>query len=180
MRFSTGRRSARGFTLVEVLVAMVVLLVLVGMVFSITVTTGRTVGRVSASIDAFTAGRATFDQVTQRLSQATLNTYYDYFNSAGQTIRTAPGGSFRAGPLRQAIGFAVPGDAEHRIERPANQLRSSRLLRRARGLFQSYQPTRFAGTVECLRLLRAIRHRRPVTAPTTAVRSHQSIVIATA
>ena len=69
---------------------MTVLVALLGIIFLITGATGGTIGKASAKIDAFAAGRATFDLVTQRLSQSTLNTYYDYFDSAGRPA----GGSY--------------------------------------------------------------------------------------
>jgi uncharacterized protein (TIGR02599 family) len=75
------------FTLVEVLVSSVVLLLLLWVIFTVTASTGSIISRTSARIDAFAAARAAFDLLTQRLSQATLNTYYDYFDASGR----APG-----------------------------------------------------------------------------------------
>ncbi len=76
----------RGFTLVEVMVATTILVLLLGILLSITNSIGTTVGRTSAKIDAFSGSRATFDLVGRRLSQATLNTYWDYDNPLDPTV----------------------------------------------------------------------------------------------
>lgn len=76
----------RAFTLVEVMVATTILVLLLGILLSITNSIGTTVGRTSAKIDAFAGSRATFDLVGRRLSQATLNTYWDYDNPLDPTV----------------------------------------------------------------------------------------------
>ena len=74
-----------GFTLIEMLVAMVVLLMIMAIIFEITNETGRLWKNTSGNIQSFQAGRAGFESMTRRLSQATLNTYYDYFNASEQS-----------------------------------------------------------------------------------------------
>lgn len=83
---NSENRSAEGFTLVEVMVATTILALLLGILLSITNSVGTTVGRTSAKIDAFAGARATFDLVGRRLSQATLNTYWDYDNPLDPTV----------------------------------------------------------------------------------------------
>jgi uncharacterized protein (TIGR02599 family) len=78
-----SRRS--GFTLVEVLVSSAVLAMLLGMLAWSTSFSLSTVGRAEAKIDQFGAARAGFDRLTATLSQATLNTYWDYDNPAAPT-----------------------------------------------------------------------------------------------
>jgi len=73
-------REKVGFTLVEILVAITVLVILLALLLAITSTVSKTVLYTSAKIDAFAAGRAGFDLMNQKLSQATLNTYWDYDN----------------------------------------------------------------------------------------------------
>jgi uncharacterized protein (TIGR02599 family) len=78
-----SRRS--GFTLVEVLVSSAVLAMLLGMLAWATTFSLSTVGRAEAKIDQFAAARAGFDRLTATLSQATLNTYWDYDKPAEPT-----------------------------------------------------------------------------------------------
>lgn len=84
----TGKKpgSRAAFTLVEVMVATTILVLLLGILLSITNSIGTTVGRTSARIDAFAGSRSTFDLVGRRLSQATLNTYWDYDNPLDPSV----------------------------------------------------------------------------------------------
>jgi uncharacterized protein (TIGR02599 family) len=75
-----ARREKRAFTLVEILVAMAVLVIILGLLLAITSTVSKTVLYTSSKMDAFATGRAGFDLMSQKLSQATLNTYWDYDN----------------------------------------------------------------------------------------------------
>jgi uncharacterized protein (TIGR02599 family) len=77
------RRSA--FTLVEVLVSSAVLAMLLAMLAWVTTFSLSTTGRAEAKIDQFAAARAGFERLTTTLSQATLNTYWDYDNPAAPT-----------------------------------------------------------------------------------------------
>ena len=71
-----------GFTLIEMLVSVVVLLIIMGIIFQITSETGSLWKGTTAKIQAFQAARAGFESMSRRISQATLNTYYDYFDSS--------------------------------------------------------------------------------------------------
>jgi uncharacterized protein (TIGR02599 family) len=73
-----------GFTLVELMVAMSVFVLLAFIVFSITNETNRLFQSTTGKIESFQAARAGFESMTRRISQATLNTYWDYVNAAGQ------------------------------------------------------------------------------------------------
>ena len=75
--------SPQAFTLVEMLVAVAVSAILLGLVLSITNQVSATVGTVTGKMDAFQSGQAGFDIMTQKLADATLNTYYDYATSSG-------------------------------------------------------------------------------------------------
>lgn len=71
----------RAFTLVEMMVASVILSVILLLVFSITQQTGDAWKNSAAKIEYFQGARAAFETMTRRISRATLNTYYDYFDS---------------------------------------------------------------------------------------------------
>ncbi len=76
-RFPSGNT---GFTLIELLVAAAVFLVIVAVVLQITDQTSKIWRNSSAKIQAFQEARAGFDSMTRNLAQATLNTYYDYYD----------------------------------------------------------------------------------------------------
>jgi len=75
-----GARKSRAFTLVEVIVCLAILLLIMVIVASMVSQTStlwkHTVGRV----EQFREARDGFEAITRRLSQATLNTYWDYDN----------------------------------------------------------------------------------------------------
>ncbi|XHR30547.1 MAG: prepilin-type N-terminal cleavage/methylation domain-containing protein [Chthoniobacteraceae bacterium] len=75
----------RGFTLLEVLVASAILMLMVVLLASAIGTALATVRRSNSKIDQFAATRAGFDSLTAILSQATLNTYWDYDNPTTPT-----------------------------------------------------------------------------------------------
>lgn len=83
-RFSHLRRLAQAFSLIEVLVSTVILCVILLVIFGITQETSRVWKNSRAKIEAFQGARAAFDSLTRRLSQATLNGYYDYFDASGK------------------------------------------------------------------------------------------------
>jgi uncharacterized protein (TIGR02599 family) len=68
------------FTLIEMLAAMAVLIVLLGIIVGVTNSVSTTVRRASAGIDALANARTGFDLINRTLSQATLNTYWAYDN----------------------------------------------------------------------------------------------------
>jgi uncharacterized protein (TIGR02599 family) len=74
-----------GFTLVELLVSMAILVVLLLMLVSVTESTQRSWTYTTASIQQFRDAREAFESMTRRLSQATLNTYWDYDNANAPT-----------------------------------------------------------------------------------------------
>ncbi len=77
-----------GFTLIEVLLGMAILSMLVVLLLSATNQASSTVKRATNAIEAFAAARAAQDLISQRLSQATLNTYWDYYDSSGNQQST--------------------------------------------------------------------------------------------
>ena len=81
---TTVRRSS-GLTLVELLVGLAVSVILVGLTLSVFSHVSSTVRNADSSIDAFQSAEAGFDIMTQKLSDATLNTYYDYYPPSAPT-----------------------------------------------------------------------------------------------
>lgn len=77
---------AAAFTLLEILVSVTVLVMLMGIILSITKSVGSIVGHASSKIDSLAGARAAFDLVNQKLSKATLNTYWDYDNPNAPTV----------------------------------------------------------------------------------------------
>lgn len=71
-----GRR--RAFTILEVLVAATVFVVLLGFLLSAVNQTTRVWRQSTSTLEAFRSAREAFDLMTQRLSEATLNTYWAY------------------------------------------------------------------------------------------------------
>jgi uncharacterized protein (TIGR02599 family) len=76
------RRPARGFTLLELMVASAIFLLVLGLVFTITNQTSKLWKSTNAKISTFQGARAAFDALTRSLGQATLNHGYDYYDSS--------------------------------------------------------------------------------------------------
>ena len=71
-------RTATAFTLVELLVSMVIIALLLFVLVSITNSTGKTWSYTTSKIAQFREAREAFEAITRRMSQAVLNTYWDY------------------------------------------------------------------------------------------------------
>lgn len=84
----------RGFTLVEMLVAMAVLSIMTGAIFAITSETSQAWTSASQRIGQFESARTAFASMTASISHATLNTYYDYYDASGNRRTTANAASF--------------------------------------------------------------------------------------
>ncbi len=78
-----GRTQA--FTLVEMLVSIAVLVLLLAIVFAVLSQTASTIQSANSESTAFEGSRVAFDVLSQKLSQATLNTYWAYDNPASPT-----------------------------------------------------------------------------------------------
>jgi uncharacterized protein (TIGR02599 family) len=94
----TEKFQSAGFTLVEMLVATLILALIMLLVLSITDQTSKIWKSSTLQIEAFQNARSAYDTMTMRLSQATLNTYLDYYNSALKSrtafIAATPSGTF--------------------------------------------------------------------------------------
>ncbi len=76
-------RHRRGFTLVEMLVSVAVLAFIMVLAAQMIGDTEKIWKNTTAKVDAFQGARAGFQLMTDQLRQATLNTYYDYYNASG-------------------------------------------------------------------------------------------------
>lgn len=72
-----------GFTLVEMLVSVAVLGIVMVLATEMIDDTEKIWKTTNAKVDAFQGARAGFQLMTDQLRQATLNTYYDYYDAAG-------------------------------------------------------------------------------------------------
>ncbi len=83
---SGSRRSA--FTLIELLVSTAVLTLILLIMVAITSQASATWRYTTAKTEQFRESRAAFETLTSKISQATLNTYWDYgYDSSGLPLR---------------------------------------------------------------------------------------------
>jgi uncharacterized protein (TIGR02599 family) len=75
------RKPHAGFSLLEVLVASAVLALLLSLLSVAVGATLSTIRHSQSTVERFASARAAFDRLTATLSQATLNTYWDYDDS---------------------------------------------------------------------------------------------------
>lgn len=77
--------AARGFTLIEILVAMVILVLILTLLLNMVSQTTSVWRSTMGHIQQFQRAREAFQILTTRLSRATLNTYWDYKRDASGT-----------------------------------------------------------------------------------------------
>jgi len=89
-----GRRGwlVRAFTLIEVLTAMVILALIASLILSIMSHTTQAMRMLNDRVESLQAVREAYDALTRQLSQATLNTYFDYYD-ASRAVRTSTNAS---------------------------------------------------------------------------------------
>lgn len=98
------RQSPGAFTLLELLVAMAVGLLILVMLIQILTAASNQWQRSRESAEAFQNARRAFDAITRTLAQASLNTGYDYYNSARKS--------------RQELARGTNGEAELKAFQP--------------------------------------------------------------
>jgi uncharacterized protein (TIGR02599 family) len=98
---STAFLQRSAFTLVELLASTAVIAVLLLVLVSAVSQTGATLRMTTSKTEEFREARTAFETVTRRLSEATLNTYWDYDNP------TAPKRYERRSELRFVCGPAA-------------------------------------------------------------------------
>jgi uncharacterized protein (TIGR02599 family) len=83
-------RRAGAFTLVEMLVSTAIIALIMLVLVSITNQTAQTWSYTTEKIEKFQKARDGFESMTRRLSQATLNTYWDYLGVVPPSPTLAP------------------------------------------------------------------------------------------
>lgn len=78
-------RQLRGFSLVELMTALVLLGIILFIIFTALQQTSDVWRQSAGRIEKFQNARASFETVTRTLSQATLNTYWDYLYSGNSS-----------------------------------------------------------------------------------------------
>lgn len=85
MKALASKHSRRAFTLIEIMVSMTILVMLMLMLLSMTGAVQRTWSYTTSKIEQFRNAREGFETITRKLSQATLNTYWDYDSATAPT-----------------------------------------------------------------------------------------------
>src|SRR5450631_596645 len=78
-----SNRFRDSFSLVELMVAMTVLVLLLTIIGAVTQSTSNAVHKASGKLTTYAAARAGFDIMNEKLAQATLNTFMDYYDISG-------------------------------------------------------------------------------------------------
>jgi uncharacterized protein (TIGR02599 family) len=131
-----------GFTLVELLVSTAVLAVLLLVTLSALETMQRSWRETKGKVNQFRGARIAFETITRNLSQATLNTYWDYHYAAtGSNVPPADAASPPAGYVRQSeLDFRIlPGVELGTGETPADLPGQALFFQAPLGLSQSYR-----------------------------------------
>jgi len=86
-------RSQAGFTLVELMVSTSIIALIMLVLVAMTNQTSQTWRHTTEKIEKFQLARDGFESMTRKLSQATLNTNWDYLDSAGKVRDKNVGGA---------------------------------------------------------------------------------------
>lgn len=116
LRARRGQKPAAAFTLVELLVTMAILMILMVVLVSMVGQTSTLWQRTSSKVEQFREARRGFEAVTRRLSQATLNTYWDYDNP------TTPTRYLRQSELRFISGRGLLAGVTPNDPRPTHSI----------------------------------------------------------
>jgi len=108
MNHPLSAKQRDAFTLIELLVSTVILVLLLLVMVSITDSTRKVWSYTSGRIEQFRDAREAFETVTRNLSQATLNTYWDYQrDSSGNPMTSGTNSYVRQSELRFISGLAT-------------------------------------------------------------------------
>jgi uncharacterized protein (TIGR02599 family) len=89
------RRRLAGFSLVELMVSCAILAVMMGLISLAIRQMAGGIKTSTAKVDAFQSARTGFESVSRTLGVATLNTYWDYFNSSREPRSAANASTFQ-------------------------------------------------------------------------------------
>jgi uncharacterized protein (TIGR02599 family) len=93
-RDTQNRARIHGFSLVEMLVSVAIFAMILVFVLQIISMTELSWKRSSQDIQSFQSARIAFDTMYRTISEATLNTYYDYYNSSYAPLTAANASTF--------------------------------------------------------------------------------------
>ena len=79
------KRPSNAFTLLELMLAMTVLVLLMGLIMQVVGFTQKVTTLISGKLQSFQEARIGFERLARKLPQATLNTYWDYDNQTNPT-----------------------------------------------------------------------------------------------
>jgi len=111
MNAAVAIRRVSAFTLVELLVSMAILTLVMLLLVGITDATRRTWVFTTGKIEQFRDAREAFETLTRKLSQATLNTYWDYQKDSNGNPLTGSSNSY----VRQSELRFISGDAKLKL-----------------------------------------------------------------
>jgi uncharacterized protein (TIGR02599 family) len=92
---SRARHQLAGFSMIELMVACAILAVMMGFISLAISQMARGIKTSTAKVDAFQSARTGFETVSRTLGIATLNTYWDYFDSGRQPRSAANASTFQ-------------------------------------------------------------------------------------
>ncbi len=123
--FRSPSGDRHSFTLVEVLVAMAIFIVLIGILFTIINQVANVMRQSTRQIETFQSARIGYELMTHTLSQATLNTYLDYDNSLFPTTYLRKADLDSSSARREARPGRAPFPARRARGRPFSSRRRS-------------------------------------------------------
>lgn len=128
-----------GFTLVEMLVATAVLIIILGVTLKTVSFTNDLWMNTRKRIDTFQEARAGFESMTRKMSQAMLNTYWDYADSNGNARTSANATTFtptqylRQSELHFVCGQVVTGSSAAIVDTTVSTTGTSQMV--GQGIF---------------------------------------------
>jgi len=120
MNPSDNSRDRAGFTLVELMVSVTILVLLLSIMLTITNQTSKVWRNTTSKAEQFREARDAFESMTRQISQATLNTYWGYqFDVANTTKPTQyirqSDLRFASGSMQYGTGLSASGSASQTV-----------------------------------------------------------------
>jgi len=112
MKTSPHRQKRGGFTLIEVMVSAAIFVILILICTSVVDQTQKTWGFTKSKVEQFRGARRGFELITRHLSQATLNTYLDYYYP--ETDSNQPPASTSTGGATPPAGYVRQSELQFR------------------------------------------------------------------
>lgn len=109
----------RAFTLVELLVSTAIIALLMVVLVGMTGQASKTWQYTNSKVEQFREARSAFGTVTRRMSQATLNTYWDYVDADKNGVPEKYGRQselrFITGPMEEIAGISASKHPTHGV-----------------------------------------------------------------